>query len=180
MKYERSKYWALVIERVLKNGCVLDSDKIVSVLNIITSKYFLILHDKDNTREHYHCVIILENALSLRKLLLLLSSCLDVDSSVITATISINLKYDLLYLCHSLDKDSDKYQYSINDIITNDIDFYKIMTCDNKIYNLTELIKICKSSRSITDVIKIIGLDYFEKHSRLITQLFNDSKLFNE
>lgn len=178
-QYIRSKYWCCVLEKNIKldnNSFELSEEFISKQLKYICRDYFGILHNMEDTREHYHVVIIFENVISKNKLLTLLSTLFKIPKECITCTPSISLKYDLIYLTHKLD--SEKYQYDNDKIFTNNTDLYFSLIDTTNNFNIDNLISICASCKSLTDVIKIIGTDYYEKHRRLISQLFNDSKMF--
>ena len=177
--YERSKYWCCIIEKHIeldKNSFDLSKEFIISKLIFICSVYFGILHDKEDTREHFHFVIFLDSVISKNKILTLLSTLLKIPKECITCTPSISLRYDVSYLTHKVDK--DKYQYADNQVFTNNSDLYFSLTNTDNNFSIDNLISICSSCKTLTDVIRVIGIDYFEKHCRLITQLYTDSKIF--
>ena len=66
-QYIRSKYWCCVLEKNIKlenNSCELTQEFISKQLKYICRDYFGILHNMEDTRDHYHVVIIFENVIS--------------------------------------------------------------------------------------------------------------------
>lgn len=177
--YISSKIWCIIIEKHIKiddnTSYDLDINFIIDKISIVSNKYFGILHNKDiETREHYHFILYFDNSLSLKRVLLILSTILNIDKSCISASTYLNIRYDMRYLTHKDNK--DKYQYSDKEIYTNDIDLYNLYVNDYKDFNINDLINFSNSCKNITEIIQIVGKDYFEKHWRLIIQIFNDVK----
>lgn len=179
--YERSKYWCCIIEKFIKTQdnsleLALSREFLINQLKFIARDYFGILHNMECTREHYHVVIFFDSVISKNKLLTLLSVLLRIPKECITCTPSVSLRYDVSYITHKVC--SEKYQYDDNQVFTNNTDLYFSLTNTDNNYSIDNLISICSSCKTLTDVIRVIGIDYFEKHCRLITQLYNDSKMF--
>ena len=99
-----------------------------SKLDSLNCTYFIIKHDKDNADIHYHISLYFQNPTTIS----VVSSKLGITPNYIKIQDDFGKRYTLKntigYLIHYNNK--EKYNYKINDIITNDIDLV------NKYYDL--------------------------------------------
>ncbi len=167
----------------------------ISIFNIVSSvefyscKYYVVLHDKDIINDmgelkkaHYHLLVKLDNAIDIKKIYDILNySNNERTLQAIVNNLSVvkSFKSMVRYLIHRDNK--EKYQYNLEDIITNDksisyyfndntiIDnfqmIYKIIE-ENNITNFRYLIKWCVENNNI------YAMQYIQDNSYLVSCLF--------
>lgn len=134
----RSKYYTIELYNESEN--INFNDKIDLIKKY---DYAFILHDKDNCKSHYHCVIIFNNYRYLNSV----SEELNIPTNYIEEVRTIDGM--LTYLIHLNDK--SKFQYNINDIVGSEKAinmFYKAyknngLVEENKIIDLLHYIDTC-------------------------------------
>lgn len=100
----RSKYFTIELYNESENINFNDKIELIKKYD-----YAYILHDKDNCKAHYHCVIIFNNYRYLNAI----SEELNIPTNYIEEVRTIDCM--LTYLIHLNDK--SKYQYDINEVI---------------------------------------------------------------
>lgn len=163
-------------------------EKVKSV-EFYSCKYYAILHDKDvfdKTGElkkpHYHLLVKLDNAISIDKIIKSLlnergtQEAIENDFSIVKS-----FKGMVRYLIHK--DDSDKHQYDMNDIITNDrnlsyyfndntiVENFQLITDiikENKILTMRDLIYYCVESNNV------IAMQYIQDNAYLVSCLFKN------
>lgn len=148
-------------------------------LSAFGCQYVTILHDCDTDalgvlkNKHYHLICKLNDRIRASTFLNKISKLLECNA----VNIQIDECYDYIaciqYLIHL--NNSDKYQYDINQLVTN-IDFeiiksYMITKCT---YELSAelLLQYVNSGMSKTDLLKTIGLSKFNCYYRVIDMLY--------
>lgn len=103
-------------------------NKINSLIPTLNTTYFIIKHDKDEVKNHYHIVLYFNKPSTIS----IISKKLDISSNYIRIQDDFGKRYTLKntigYLIHFNNK--EKHNYSTNDIMTNNIDIV------NKYYDL--------------------------------------------
>lgn len=136
------------LESLINVNYIFDIVKSTSFYNC---KYYLIKHDKDIEKNgelkkvHYHLLVKLENAISIEKIL----KCFyneneKINSIVKYLNIIKSFKGYVRYLIHYDDK--DKYQYNVNDIITNDKNLLYYFNDNTIVDNLKQLYLVIKEN----------------------------------
>lgn len=92
-------------------------DTFLNFKNLVSFSF--ILHDNDNTRNHYHAVLRLSSPLNFRSILNKVKNNLLISIDIVSIRKCIDYESSLLYLVHFFEK--EKYQYTINDIYTSDL-----------------------------------------------------------
>ena len=92
-------------------------DTFLNFKNLVSFSF--ILHDKDNTRPHYHIVLRLSSPLNFRSILNKVKNNLLCSIDIISVRKCIDYEASILYLVHFFEK--EKYQYTVNDIYTTDL-----------------------------------------------------------
>lgn len=100
-----------------------DINLFINDLIPLCNHYCYIYHDKDNADSHYHLLITFKREISAKKLISLFPTY---QNTFVEPTNKEELKGDFLYLTHS--NANDKYQYSIDNVISNNIDYYLTLT----------------------------------------------------
>lgn len=92
-------------------------DTFLNFKNLVSFSF--ILHDKDNTRAHYHVVLRLSSPLNFRSILNKVKNNLLCSVDIIQVRKCIDYESSILYLVHFFEK--GKYQYNVKDIYTSDL-----------------------------------------------------------
>ena len=181
-----SKEWALVIEAYDTNkGQILTAEKLKNVLESIATEYYFILHCRDIDdetkllkRQHYHVVLKLSKRVRKGTLLNLLSALAEWTTVAISAELLFNKRSAVRYLVHEDSK--DKYQYSEDDIITNNesqLFNYLHFDCDNlDTDNLIDIITRCNFNK--LEIMKVIGIKAYTQYWRCIDIIIQQLHLF--
>lgn len=167
----------------------LNFEKVIDVIKSVefySCKYYYCLHDKDINengefkKAHYHLIVKLDNAIAIDKII----NCLSNDDNIKIAlqnNISIvkSFKGACRYLIHYDNK--EKYQYNLNDIVSNDknlsyyfndnsiIDNFALITSlikNNNITNMRELIYYCVENN------ELLAMQYIQDNAYLVNCLF--------
>ena len=166
------KFWCIVInlpkeKSELFNSLNLTTDILKKLIDYYKGcKCYLIMHDKDTNEDgelktpHIHCVLALENRRSKENILNDISTSLKIPLNCVSADDCKFIQGAVRYLIHY--DNSDKYQYSLEDIKTND-DKYNRYFLD-----FDEYIQECDSTK---DVVKLFGAEKANKFLKLILQL---------
>jgi hypothetical protein len=92
-------------------------DTFLNFKNLVSFSF--ILHDNDNTRNHYHVVLRLSSPLNFRTILNKVKNNLLISIDIVSVRKCINYESSILYLVHFFE--SDKYQYAVNNVYTTDL-----------------------------------------------------------
>lgn len=164
----------------LKNNKVVKENDLIKYLETNTCFYAFILHDKDviETGEvktkHYHIVLQLQDRKRKQTLLNDLARILNVEKNIISIDELINLNGSIRYLIHQ--DDINKYQYSREEILTNNIKKVNY-AIDININDLTaeELIRAVKEMNyNKLRVMQYIGLELYKKYRLVINDIIED------
>lgn len=143
-------------------------------------EYFIIKHDKDIDsqgeliRPHWHIVISSIKRLRVKQVLNELSNCLITNLENIQIQEVLEHSASVQYLIHK--NNLEKYQYSINDIITNSDNLIAIMneTIANIHVSTDWLIdNIIGNSMTRLELIKAIGIGAYTHYRPVINDLYN-------
>lgn len=143
--------------------------------------YGYILHDKDVLEDgsgktpHIHLVALLNsNRCRLSTTLNNISSALGVSEMAITIDKCSDFNGSIQYLIHK--NNQDKYQYSVLDITTNmpkgELDVY--LNSDNGSISLETIIAVVKRNKTITGVIRDIGLNNYRIYRNVIWDIIGE------
>lgn len=92
-------------------------DTFLNFKNLVSFSF--ILHDNDNTRNHYHVVLRLSSPLNFRTILNKVKNNLLISIDIISVRKCIDYESSILYLIHYFE--SDKYQYAVDNVYTTDL-----------------------------------------------------------
>lgn len=92
-------------------------DTFLNFKNLVSFSF--ILHDNDNTRNHYHVVLRLSSPLNFRTILNKVKNNLLISIDIISLRKCIDYESSILYLVHFFE--SDKFQYAVNNVYTTDL-----------------------------------------------------------
>lgn len=121
-------------------------DTFLNFKNLVSFSF--ILHDNDNTRNHYHVVLRISSPLNFRTILNKVKNNLLVSVDIISVRKCIDYESSILYLVHFFE--SDKYQYAVNDVYTTDL---KVTEFLNDMLEFGESCIALNERISITDLI---------------------------
>lgn len=159
-----------VILDILKNYC-----------NEYMQLYAFILHDKDILDDgqvktpHIHLVGLLKN--NRQRLSTTLTNISD-SIKLPPLAISIDKMSDIVgsiqYLVHK--NDSNKYQYCIDQIITNisEGELTTYMNSDSKCVSIEYLIDVVEKHRSKIEIMRVIGLSYYHLYRNTINDIYKE------
>lgn len=175
--------------RIFSFVCYEDSDnlqfdKIMENIENSSYTYFLIKHDNDTNKIHYHFAIYSKSACSKKQI----SKDLDIDENYIRVKDDLGDRYTLKktigYFLHYNNK--DKFNYSYDNLITNNKDLLdKYFNLLNINHNEKEELKdilyfISYSQCSSTDLMfYCIDNDYmktFKKYSYFLSQVVKENR----
>lgn len=177
MKQKQTRDWHLVVMQETENG-TLDTKELEKVINIYTSYYFIILHDKDTNehgeikKPHYHIVMKTRKRITLGGLLRDISKLLEINKTSINARETINETASIRYLLH-LDYEN-KHQYAPFEILTKRHDILKNALDGKEItqeLTATLLIEIIKESKNKLKIMEKIGLNNYTKYRGAIVDI---------
>ena len=166
MKEQRTRNWFLTIN---KDASCFPELKAILVNNGSTFKHYAyILHDKDNEEQrHFHLCLEYKNARTFTQVKAMF------EGAHIEEMEYKNISYQ--YLIHK--NDPDKYQYSIDNVMTLEKDYYLLMLNNNEYDKLdtTTLIEAINSGiHTYTELILKFGLNQVNMYHNLINKLFNE------
>lgn len=119
MKYY--DYLLIIEEFDEKNSKYIESfqlrDTFLNFKNLVSFSF--ILHNNDNTRNHYHVVLRLSSPLNFRTILNKVKNNLLISVDIVSVRKCIDYESSILYLVHFFE--SDKYQYAVNNVYTTDL-----------------------------------------------------------
>lgn len=121
-------------------------DTFLNFKNLVSFSF--ILHDNDNTRNHYHVVLRLSSPLNFRTILNKVKNNLLVSVDIISVRKCIDYESSILYLVHFFE--SDKYQYAVNEVYTTDL---KVTEFLNDMLEFGETCIALNERISITDLL---------------------------
>ena len=166
MKEQRTRNWFLTIN---KEANCFSELKAILVNNGSTFKHYAyILHDKDNEEQlHFHLCLEYKNARTFTQVKAMF------EGAHVEEMEYKNISYQ--YLIHK--NDPDKYQYSIDNVMTLEKDYYSLMLNNNEYDKLdtTTLIEAINSGiHTYTELILKFGLNQVNMYHNLINKLFNE------
>lgn len=185
----KSNRFAFVIEKEDKlNNKIISFEEITSYFNDLFNRgactfYAIILHDKDFNadgeikRPHYHIVFEMSSPKGDQTIAKDMAKVLLININVISYACALNFCGAIRYLTH-LDN-ADKYQYSKSDLITSSEGEYQMFVnqMDFLDLDISSLLNIIKSSKSLTDVYQTIGIGNATKYRWLIKDLLGEIPL---
>lgn len=148
MKYY--DYLLIIEEFDEKNSKHIESfqlrDTFLNFKNLVSFSF--ILHDNDNTRNHYHVVLRLSSPLNFRTILNKVKNNLLISIDIISVRKCIDYESSILYLVHFFE--SDKFQYAVNNVYTTDL---KVTEFLNDMLEFGESCIALNERISITDLL---------------------------
>lgn len=160
-------------------------NEIYSKLNSLDCVYFLIKHDNDNVDTHYHIALYFKNPTTISNI----STKLGITPNYIKIQDDFGKRYTLKntigYLIHYNNK--DKYNYKINDIITNDIDlvnkYYDLLTGgDSENQTLKEILLFIENNPYVNNKVLLSFciendlLKTFKKYAYILNQIIKENQ----
>lgn len=151
---------------------------LLTELSISGIKYYAIIHDRDSKptgelkREHLHIVISFNERKRAKQLLNLLCEMFLTNNENVQISDCISYAGSVQYLTHK--NDESKYQYSYDEIMTNDLDML------NHLYNMRVealqvdenlLFELTDKPYTIKQIIKTIGLANYMAYRNVIKDL---------
>lgn len=148
-------------------------------------KYYSIIHDKDVLDNgelktpHIHLLIELMSRQRKSTILNRISKCVKLPLECISVDECRNITRSAQYLIHLNDK--EKYQYSKDNISTNDLDRLNYLLMSEEKTDLTteELFDIVDNARNVRELIKKIGIKCYMQYGRVIDLLWKDKIVNN-
>ena len=143
-----------------------------------TSLYAFILHDRDINEQgepktpHIHLTMEIPHAKRLSTILKDVASFTLVNPLAVSIDKCSNLDASIQYLIHK--NNPEKYQYSKDDIACNfadEIDTY-MESSNNVGFDIDLWIKVCSESDGLIDVIKGIGITYYNLYRNTIRDIY--------
>lgn len=185
----KSNRFAFVIEYEDKlNNKIISQQEITSYFNDLFNRgactfYAIILHDKDFNadaevkRPHYHIVFEMSSPKGDQTIAKDIARSLLVNMNIISYACALNFCGAIRYLTH-LDN-ADKHQYSKSDVITSSEGEYQMFVnqMDFLDLDISSLLNIIKSSKSLTEVYSTIGIGNATKYRWLIKDLLGEIPL---
>ena len=173
--------------RIFSIVCYPDSsnlsyNSVSSLLFKTNLSYFIIFHDKDENKPHYHISIYSKKPTTLS----VISKKLNVPENYIKVHDDFGKRYTLKntigYLIHY--NSTDKYNYDINSVITDNIDllnkYYDVLTGGSSEQNdLKDILlfienNICSSKDLLKYCIENNYLKTFKKYSYYLNQVIKE------
>jgi len=142
--------------------------------------YYGIVHDKDIDaigdlkRKHIH--LILKSKKKIRSETII-SNIVDMSKGVMCAEqfsdrVCADLSLAIQYLTHK--NDSDKYQYSYDNIFTNDLEGLEIEYNKEKELDVDRLTDIIMNCKNKIQIVKTIGYDNYMKYRYIINWVWDE------
>jgi hypothetical protein len=153
-------------------------------LNQLGLQYWAILHDSDVDdngilkKPHWHIVLSMPRGKRLKTLLNDIKNGLTLDDiNQVSIRDCVTLNGAVRYLIH-LD-DSDKYQYSSDLVLTNDLSTFNAFThtYNNGSVDSKSLIQLLVNSNTLLDVCNSLGFTVFNQYHGSIVALWNEIKI---
>lgn len=144
--------------------------------------YAFIKHCNDVDEEgnkktpHYHLIVNCNQAYSKNTILNCIASGLECNRDIISVRKMRSLILSVQYLIHKNDK--TKFQYSVLDIWSNDIEEVMNIISDDKSkydFDIKYLIDLCNNCSNLTAVYSVLGLTRSKQYRSLIVDLWKDS-----
>lgn len=153
-------------------------DKLKEYLTNICDIYAFIVHDKDILEDgtfktlHIHFVADLKVTCRLSTTINSISTALTVDPFSITLDKYSSFEGSIQYLIHK--NNPEKAQYKQSDIISNisSDDLGNYLDAEHTAFDLDQWIKIISTASTLTEVIKGIGISYYNMYRNTICDLF--------
>jgi len=185
----KSNRFAFVIEKEDKlNNRVLTIDEITSYFQDLLNRgactfYAIILHDKDFDsngelkRPHYHLVFEMSSPKGDQTIAKDMAKTLMLNINIISYACALNFCGAVRYLTH-LDN-PDKHSYSKSEVVYSSEGEYQMFVnqMDFLDLDISSLLNIIKSSKSLTEVYQTIGIGNATKYRWLIKDLLGEIPL---
>lgn len=147
----RSRQWSLITYASVDEFSLL----LESALH-----YAFIRHDDDGVEPHFHILLVFKNARAFDGLKSLIRS----EQNTLGEVVKSDLKSMFEYLLH---ENKDKKQYSIDDVMSDDIDFW--LSCSHDTDNTTDtLIDDILSGAPLRVLARKYGRDFMKNYSAYI------------
>ena len=148
-------------------------------------EYSFIFHDKDVLQngemktKHYH-VVAKGNRQRLITIINKLAQYLGIDTTLVSCKKCVTYIGSLQYLIHK--NDLEKYQYLESNIVTNmdREDLHSLLVSDNDDISLDRIINLVQNCRSLTELIKEVGLSTYVGYRNVIIDLWKDKYNYYE
>lgn len=156
-----------------------------SACTSLFKEYSFIFHDKDILEsgelkvKHYH-VVAKGKRQRLITIINKLANLLNIDTTLVSCRKCVTYIGSLQYLIHK--NDLEKYSYSESEIVTNmdKDDLHSLIISSNDDISLDRIINLVQNSRSLTEVIKEIGLSSYVGYRNVIIDLWRDRNNYYE
>lgn len=181
---KQAKRFNIVIMKNDKKENPLNEQLLINWLRAYCKLFALILHDKDINelgeikKPHYHIYIYLHKRNRYTYPINQLSKLLNIEKNRIQIEYTDSELLSIQYLVHKNNK--NKYQYSIKQINTNNIEYIENMINgnDNIILTTKQLIKIVENNfTNKLNIIKEIGIGNYTKYIHAINALIEYFRL---
>lgn len=133
--------------------------------------YYLIKHDKDDARVHYHLIIKTYKTLTKTHLIKDIARSLLISDIVISCQVVRHFKQAIRYLTHK--DELDKYHYSNEEVISKSFGTYESkceMTIDINYLTYNDVYELCKKCEYLMEVYAAVGL----RNAKLYRNVIND------
>lgn len=185
----KSNRFAFVIEKDDKlNNRALSIESLTSYFDNLYSRgacsfYAIILHDKDFDsnaelkRPHYHCVFEMSSPKGDITIAKDMAKTLMLNINTISYSCALNFCASVRYLTH-LDN-PEKHSYAKSEVIYSSESEYQMFVnqMDFMDLDISSLMNIIKSSKSLTEVYQTIGIGNATKYRWLIKDLLGEIPL---
>lgn len=144
--------------------------------------YAFILHDKDildngelKTPHIHLCGLMKTNRQRLSKTLNDIATYCELSTLAVSIDKMSDLVGSLHYLIHK--DNADKHQYTIDNIFTNisSGEMATYMASDSKSMSIEYLIGVVTQNRSKIDIMRIIGLTYYNLYRQVINDIYKET-----
>lgn len=157
-------------------------NKLLTYLSNYLCSYAFILHNNDYNKDgmiktpHIHLIIYNGPRKRMSTMINELSDYINVNPFAISIEKVVSLEGCIQYLLHK--NDIEKWQYNINEIITNieKKELELLLNSENGSLTFDRLFQIIRHSKNKTEVIEKIGLSYYRMYRGIIGDIWNDYK----
>lgn len=162
MKQKQSRNFACV---VYQNNVDVLKERLLTINNI--SYFAFIVHDKDTLEDgspkppHTHVLLVLKSARDINCIKGYLEFYVDDKLQNVFAENMSDKKRAYEYLTHK--NDTNKYQYSDSDIVTNDSTAF--ISTDRAIDNTADIIEDMLSGKPLREMVAIYGREFVYKYN---------------
>lgn len=154
-------------------------DPLKAYLDVQADVYGFIFHDRDALEDgkmktyHIHAVFNLKKKKRISTIINDLADACSVGCFAVTVKPMTSFEGSFQYLIHK--HDPDKYQYSIDDVITNLAEDERdtILEAESTSLGFAEIKAICLASCDMLEVIERVGIGTYQHYRATINDIWN-------